>query len=59
MRSGYQTLPYHADGAAFVQQSLLAAYSRSEKLRCMIVWSVMNVPLLPQVHGVGETVAGE
>lgn len=21
MRSGYQTLPYHADGAAFVQQS--------------------------------------
>ena len=22
MRSGYQTLPYHADGAAFVQQSL-------------------------------------
>jgi hypothetical protein len=37
----------------------LAAYSSSEKLLCMIVWSVMNVPLLSQVGPTGETVGGE
>jgi hypothetical protein len=37
----------------------LAAYSRSEKLLCMIVWSVMNVPLLSQVTRDGETAGGE
>jgi hypothetical protein len=37
----------------------LAAYSRSEKLFCMIDWSVMDVPLLSQVAAASEMAVGE
>ena len=59
MRSGYQTLPYHADGAAFVQQSRWQAYI-SEKLTAALTrragFSLFALAFIAVYREVFETV---